>query len=89
MSLATVYNTLKTFVERGLIRRLPIGGGRSVFDTDPRAHHHFVVRGEDIVFDIADRAVALDALPPPPPGFRIAGYELNLLLERVAPEAAR
>jgi hypothetical protein len=29
------------------------------------------------------QAVSIEALPPPPPGFRLAGVEVKLLLERL------
>lgn len=40
VSFATVYNTLKTFTEHGLLKVLPLGGGRVLFDTNTRPHFH-------------------------------------------------
>lgn len=40
VSFATIYNTLKTFTEHGLLKVLPLGGGRVLFDTNTRPHFH-------------------------------------------------
>lgn len=42
VSRATVYNTLHTFVECGLLRQLVLAEGRVVFDPKLEPHHHFV-----------------------------------------------
>lgn len=42
LSRATVYNTLNTFVERGLLRQLVIAEGKVVFDPRLEPHHHFI-----------------------------------------------
>tara|TARA_Y100001933_G_scaffold230092_1_gene246885 strand:- start:482 stop:973 length:492 start_codon:yes stop_codon:yes gene_type:complete len=45
LSLATVYNTLEAFTERGLCRRIPSasGSGPSRFDADIADHAHIVL----------------------------------------------
>lgn len=40
MSVATVYNNLKVFIEVGLVRELPFGDGSTRFDADPSHHYH-------------------------------------------------
>lgn len=40
MSVATVYNNLKVFVEAGLVRELTYGDGASRFDADMSDHYH-------------------------------------------------
>lgn len=40
VSFATVYNTLNNFTEHGLLKVLPLGGGRILFDTNTRPHFH-------------------------------------------------
>ncbi len=45
MSLATVYNTLNVFAEHGLLRAIEGAAGRTVFDTNVTAHHHFMSMG--------------------------------------------
>ena len=41
MSLATIYNTLKTFSEAGLLREITVNGAKSYFDTNTTNHPHF------------------------------------------------
>jgi len=42
MSVATVYNNLKVFVEAGLVRELTYGDGASRFDADMHDHYHVI-----------------------------------------------
>jgi Fur family transcriptional regulator, iron response regulator len=83
LSLATVYNTLHQFTESGLLRRIPASSGKSCFDTNPTDHHHFVIDGEDVMFDIETSDLVVTGLPTPPPGFVIDGVELLVRLKRV------
>src|SRR5437870_1885542 len=66
-SKATVYNTLKLFVEKRLIRELVVDSARIVYDPNTAPHHHFydVVTGRltDVPADDV-RVVGLPSLPP-------------------------
>ena len=42
MSVATVYNNLKVFLESGLVRELTYGDGASRFDADMSEHYHAI-----------------------------------------------
>jgi Fur family peroxide stress response transcriptional regulator len=42
LSLATVYNTLKAFVEAGVLKELTFGDAASRFDLNVSPHHHMV-----------------------------------------------
>ena len=53
ISRATVYNTLRAFVERGLLRSYELGGGRVVFDSNVEDHHHFIDEGSGRIYDVA------------------------------------
>lgn len=55
LSLATVYNTLDTFVDRGLARRFPspAGNGPSRYDADTDPHVH-VLLDDGSVLDLPD-----------------------------------
>jgi len=41
ISLATVYNTVHAFKKRGYLQEISINSGKSYFDTNTSAHHHF------------------------------------------------
>jgi len=67
-SKATVYNTLKLFIERQLVRELIVDPSRVFYDPNVAPHHHFydVVTGE--LTDIPADGVSVHGLPPLPPG---------------------
>ena len=83
LSLATVYNTLRQFSEAGLIRQVHVGAGKAYFDTNTGEHHHFIIEGEDEVFDMEEAQVEIGALPQAPPGFAIAGVDVIVRLRRL------
>ena len=41
VSLATVYNTLHTFCDAGLVQEITVDGSKSYFDTRTNDHPHF------------------------------------------------
>jgi Fur family transcriptional regulator, iron response regulator len=86
LSLATVYNTLRQFSDAGLIRQVHVGAGKAYFDTNTGEHHHFIVEGEDVVFDVENEPVEIGALPKAPNGFAIAGVDVIVRLRRLAPD---
>src|SRR4051812_2930317 len=57
ISRATVYNTLNLFVEKGLLRQLPLAEGRVVFDPHLEAHHHFIDVDTGAIHDVPWSAV--------------------------------
>ena len=52
VSRATVYNTLKLFVERGLLRQLVLTEGRLVFDANTDKHHHIIDESTGKIHDL-------------------------------------
>lgn len=66
VSKATVYNTLKLFTQRGLMREVSIDSARQFYDSTTHHHHHFynVDTGELTDIDPADLAFSrLPSLP--------------------------
>lgn len=82
VSLATVYNTLNQFTEAGLLRQIGVDGSKSFFDTNPSAHHHFFVQGEEALLDIPPTEALLGNLPQAPAGFEIARVDVVVRLRR-------
>ena len=64
VSKATVYNTLKLFVDHGLVRQIHLDPERCVYDSRMSPHHHFqhVETGE--MRDIDPDALELATAPP-------------------------
>lgn len=52
VSRATVYNTLKLFVEKGLLKHHWVDEAGSVFDPNTGRHHHFVDQETGMIVDI-------------------------------------
>lgn len=52
VSQATVYNTLRLFSERGVIRELIFSSDRIYYDSNTIPHHHFVDIDTGRIFDI-------------------------------------
>lgn len=75
-SKATVYNTLKLFLEKGLVRALIVDPNKVFYDSNTSDHHHFydVVSGE--VTDICAEGVRIDGLPALPAGMVTAGIDI-------------
>jgi Fur family iron response transcriptional regulator len=68
VSKATVYNTLKLFGERGLIRELTVDPDRRYYDSTTHAHHHFFNVGTGELSDIPEDQVEILKLPALPAG---------------------
>ena len=55
ISLDTVYRTLATLTERGLVTRVEFTPGPARYDANPARHHHFVCTRCGLVRDVEDR----------------------------------
>ena len=62
ISLDTVYRTLSTLTERGLIGRVLFTPGPARYDANPARHHHFVCTRCGLIRDVEDED--LDAIRP-------------------------
>jgi Fur family iron response transcriptional regulator len=84
VSKATVYNTLKLFVDHGLVRQIHLDPERCVYDSKMAPHHHFqhVETGE--MLDIRPEDLAFSSLPPLPPGTEIDSVEVVIRVRRPA-----
>jgi Fur family transcriptional regulator, iron response regulator len=76
VSKATVYNTLKLFVGKKLIRELVVDPSRIVYDPNTEPHHHFydVVTGE--LTDVPAHEIRVVGLPPLPAGTVADGVDI-------------
>ena len=54
ISLATVYNTLDSFVDAALISKVYSDGGKSKYDFNTTHHHHIYVTNTDEIIDYHD-----------------------------------
>src|SRR5262245_11931964 len=75
-SKATVYNTLKLFVEKKLIRELVVDPAKTVYDPNTEPHHHLydVVSGR--LTDVPADNIRVVGLPPLPQGTVAEGVDI-------------
>ncbi len=81
VSLATVYNTLRQFVDVGLLRQVSVDAGGVYFDTNTGAHHHFYDERTGALTDVPATAVQLAKLPPAPKGRAVARVDVVIRLK--------
>jgi Fur family peroxide stress response transcriptional regulator len=78
LSLSTVYSTLETFLQKGLVRRITGAGGKLRVDGTLQDHDHAVCRGCGKVFDVDPDLIERPHVPPSlPDGLKVT----NLFVE--------
>jgi Fur family iron response transcriptional regulator len=80
VSLATVYNTLRSFTEAGLLVEITVDGARSYYDTRVDDHPHFYWERDGSLTDAPHDSVRIDRLPDAPEGTRIARVDVVVRL---------
>lgn len=68
VSKATVYNTLRLFLEKKLIREVIVDPSRVFYDPNTAPHQHFYNMASGELTDIPDDALRLTAMPDLPEG---------------------
>lgn len=75
-SKATVYNTLKLFVEKQLIRELNVDSTCVMYDPNTEPHQHFLDVDTGRLTDIPADQVRLAGMPALPPGTVADGVDI-------------
>lgn len=79
MSLATVYNNLKVFVETGLVRELTYGDGASRFDADMSDHYHAICESCGKIEDFCHEPLTeVEHAAERSTGFRVRGHRMEV-----------
>lgn len=68
VSKATVYNTLKLFADRGLLREVMVDATRLFYDSNTEPHHHFYNVDDGELIDVGPEELSIVSLPGPPAG---------------------
>lgn len=76
LSRATVYNTLKLFTARGLLRELAVEPGKTMFDSNPLPHHHLYNSATGELTDIPADTLRLSGVPVLPDGLELEQIEV-------------
>lgn len=82
VSMATVYNTLRSFTVAGLMAEITVDGVRSYFDTNVSDHAHFFWEAEGHLSDAPHGSVRFEQLPEPPKGAEIAKIDVVIRLRK-------
>ena len=84
VSKATVYNTLKLFVDHGLARQIHLDPDRCVYDSTMAPHHHFQNLDTGEMTDIRPDDLEFARLPPLPPGTEIESVDVVIRVRKTA-----
>ena len=81
ISVATLYNTVHAFKEKGYLREISLKGNKKFFDTNTKHHHHFYDEHMSQLFDIDDKSISINHLPRTPSGKKIKSVEVLVKIE--------
>ena len=76
VSLATVYNTINAFKQKGYLKEISINSDKTYFDTNTSNHHHFFDENKKELIDLSDKDVGKVKIKKTLPGKKIKSIEL-------------
>ncbi|HEX2666999.1 MAG TPA: transcriptional repressor [Gammaproteobacteria bacterium] len=82
VSKATVYNTLKLFSDKGLVREVIVDPARVFYDSTTGSHHHIYNVDSGELQDIPSHEVAFSKLPTLPSGMQPDGIEVIMRVRK-------
>ena len=80
VSKATVYNTLKLFSEKALVKELNVDPSRKFYDSTMHAHHHFFHADTGELSDIPVDQLSIMSLPNLPRGTEQESVEVLIMV---------
>ena len=83
ISLATLYNTVHAFKEKGYLKEISLKGNKTFFDTNIKHHHHFYDEDMSQLVDIEDKNISVNYLPKLPSGKKIKSVEVLVKIEKI------
>tara|TARA_Y100000590_G_C15241010_1_gene833820 strand:+ start:62 stop:478 length:417 start_codon:yes stop_codon:yes gene_type:complete len=81
ISIATLYNTVHAFKQKGYLKEIPLKGKKTFFDTNTKHHHHFYDEDMSQLIDIDDKNIKVNYLPKTPSGKKIKSVEVLVKIE--------
>ena len=76
ISLATIYNTIHAFKEKGYLKEISINSDKTYFDTNISNHHHFFDENKKELIDLSDKDVGKVKIKKTLPGKKIKSIEV-------------
>ena len=81
ISLATIYNTVHSFKEKGYLKEISVNKDKSYFDTNTSDHHHFLDINTNELIDLKKEHVEKIRIKKNLPGKKINSIELLVKIE--------
>ena len=78
ISVATLYNAVHAFKEKGYLKEISIKGNKNFFDTNTKHHHHFYDEDSSKLIDIKNENISIKNLPSVPNGKKIKEVEITI-----------
>ena len=76
ISLATIYNTIHAFKEKGYLKEISINSDKTYFDTNVTNHHHFFDETKNQLIDLDEKYVDNIKIKKMLPGKKIKSVEV-------------
>jgi Fur family transcriptional regulator, iron response regulator len=76
ISLATVYNTVHAFKQKGYLKEITINSDKNYFDTNTSAHHHFYDENTNELIDCDEKDIDAINVKKTLPGKKIKSVEV-------------
>ena len=81
ISLATIYNTIHSFKNKGYLKEISINRDKSYFDTNTSNHHHFLDINNNQLIDLKIEDVDKIRIKKNIPGKKITSIEVLVKIE--------
>ena len=81
ISLATIYNTIHSFKQKGYLKEISINREKSYFDTNTSNHHHFLDVNTNELIDLKNQDVHNIKIKKRIPGKKINSIEVLVKIE--------
>lgn len=88
VSKATVYNSLRLFLEKKLIREVIVDPTRVFYDPNTAPHHHFYNMASGELMDIQDDSLRLAGMPKLPEGMETDSIDVIVRIRPCQPATA-
>ena len=76
VSLATVYNTLNSLTDIGMLKAIKTSGDKIFFDTNLKEHFHFYCENTGKLTDINPNSVKISKIPELPSGKKLCSVDV-------------
>ena len=76
ISLATIYNTVHSFKNKGYLKEISINSDNTYFDTNITNHHHFFDEDKKELIDLHEKNIGNIAIKKSLPGKKIKSVEV-------------